>query len=1173
MGPEYPSSVAGIARADAVTAVGAPIREYELADRFRPTGAPVLLSGIHAVARLLIEQRERDRARGARTASFVSGYPGSPLGGLDLVLASLPELRERPDFALVPGMNEELAATAVWGSQLPLPGRPSPFSGTVGVWYGKSPGVDRAGDALRSGNVFGANPKGGVLVLAGDDPGAKSSTLPSASEPVLAAYGLPVLAPRSSEEIVTFGLLGVELSRVSGCWIALKLVTDVADGAWSIERDFAALDITVPEIEWAGKPWAYRQETAPDPPGAILAEQELAGPRWQMVSAFARANALNAVEIDTTDAWLGIIAPGKTYDDTLQALIDLGIDADAARRRGIRIMRIGMLHPLEREGIRELARGLETVLVIEEKQGFVERQVRDALYGAADTPAVIGKRDLRGELLVPADGELTAARVAEALRRVLSPRIEVRAALDLPAARLPALSVQRNAYFCSGCPHNRSTVALEGSLTGGGIGCHGLVAMMDRPASAVVGLTQMGGEGAQWIGQSFSHEGGHLFQNIGDGTFFHSGQLAVQACVAAGVDITFKLLHNTAVAMTGGQDAVGAISVPEITRKLEAEGVRRTIVCAEEPRRYKGAGTALAANAEVWDRSRLDEAQRVLRDIPGVTVLIYDQRCAAEVRRLRRRGHLPPRSLRVVVNEDICEGCGDCGRKSNCLSVQPVETPLGRKVRIDQTSCNTDYSCLEGDCPSFVTVEVDPRQQPTAAGDLPVAPAVPDPSFTATDTTYNVFLVGIGGTGVVTVNQVLATAAFLDGLHVRTLDQTGMSQKAGPVVSHLRMAREELEPANRVGVGQADCYLALDVLTGSESRNLVHASPRRTSAFVSTSEIPTGAMVERSAAPDFPPGEALLERIRSSARDVSDLDTLTAANALFGHTTPSHFLLVGAAFQAGALPISAAAIERALELNGVGVAANLEAFRWGRVAIADSSAFAAAVAMTAGAPRPLHPLSGSPLAGPTRDAAAVRAQHLVEYGGERLARGYLAAVEDAWQAERRVTDRTDFSRAVAVGLHRALAYKDEYEVARLLTSPTFGDWIRKQTPGARRVRYQIHPPLLRALGLRKKLSLGPAWTPFLKLLARLRFLRGTLLDPFGHTRMRRTERALAREYRALVSELSATLDPGGYEHAVAVASAIDLVCGYEEIKLESLERYRERLAELGAGGERTAEAA
>lgn len=1120
----------------------------------------MLLGGIHAVARLVVELRERDAAHGLRTATFVSGYPGSPLGGLDLALASIAELRERPDFRLVPAVNEEIAATSVWGSQLPLPGGASPWDGAVGIWYGKAPGVDRSGDAFRTGNLFGASPTGGVLVLAGDDPGPKSSTVPSASEATLASFGLPVLAPATSEEIVELGLLGVALSRASGCWVALKIVTDVADGAWSVRRDFRRLEIVVPEIEWEGRRWTYGQQGKPGPDTAVIAERELVGPRWRMVEEFARANRLDVTEVEAGEAWLGILAPGKACDDVLQALLDLGLDREEAARRGIRVRRVRMVYPLDAEGLRAFARGLETLLVVEEKQPFVESQAVRALYGVAGSPAVIGKRDGEGRPLVPADGELTAPRVAEALRRVLGPRVELREPPRPGRPELPVLPVRRTAYFCSGCPHNRSTMVPQGSTACGGIGCHGLVGMMERESSAVTGITQMGGEGAQWIGQSFAAGGGHLFQNVGDGTFFHSGQLSLQACVAAGVDITFKLLYNATVGMTGGQDVVGARSVAELTRKLEAEGVRRTIVCTDEPERYRG--VAVASNAEVWDRSRLDEAQRLLREIRGVTVLLYDQRCAAEARRLRKRGALPPRPMRVVINEEVCEGCGDCGRKSNCLSVQPVGTELGVKRRIDQTSCNTDYSCLEGDCPSFVTVDIDPAR-PTPER-LPEPPAAPEPSRPERAGTFNVFLAGVGGTGVVTVNQVLATAALLDGLEVRTLDQTGISQKAGPVVSHLRLARGEIEPSNRVGPSSADCYFALDLLTAADARNLAYTAPERTAAYVSTSEVPTGEMVERSTEVGFPSGELLLSRIRSSVREARTLDTLAAAKALFGHTTPCHFLLVGAAYQAGSLPISAAAIERAIELNRVGVASNLAAFRWGRVAVADPEAFAAATRRVERPPLPRYPLDESPLAGPTREAAAVRAAHLVAYGGRALARDYLAAVEEAWRAERRVTDRTDFSRAVAVGLHRALAYKDEYEVARLLTNPAFAAFVREEVPGARRIRYQLQPPLLRALGLRRKVSLGPAWRPLLAGLARLRFLRGTPLDLFGYTRVRRAERALAREYRALVAALTASLDAASYDHAVAAAEAIELVRGYEEIKIAGIERHRERLAELGA---------
>ena len=613
--------------------------------------------------------------------------------------------------------------------------------------------------------------------------------------------------------------------------------------------------------------------------------------------------------------------------------------------------------------------------------------------------------------------------------------------------------------------------------------------------------------------------------------------------------------------MTGGQDAAGALTVPELTRKLAAEGVRRTIVLTDELDRYRR--VALADNASVRDRDRLAEAQQELRETPGVTVLIYDQQCANQARRLRKRGKLPVRTMRVLINPDVCEGCGDCGRKSNCLSVQPLDTPLGVKRRIDQTSCNTDYSCLDGDCPSFVTVDVDPSARRRVA--TPEPPAVPHPPPPAPDGTFNVLFAGVGGTGVVTVNQVLATAALLDGMKVNTLDQTGMSQKAGPVISHLRMARDRLEPSNRVGHGQAHCYVALDVLTGSEPANLAYADSERTAAFVSTTEVPTGPMVEGSYTAGFPAMEDLLARIGSSTRETFHLDTFGAAEALFGSTTPGHFLLVGAALQSGALPIRAEAVERGIELNGVGVAENVAAFRWGRVAVADPAAFTRAVAREDATSRPVDPLPGSPLAGATREAAAVRVPQLEAFGSRALARSYLDAVEAAWEAERRVTGRTDYSEAVAAGLHKALAYKDEYEVARLLTRPEFLASIGAELPGVQRVHYRLHPPLLRSLGLKGKLALDARWAvPFLRALARMRFLRGTRLDPFGYARVRRVERTLAREYSELCASLTASLDAEGYDRAVEVARAIELVRGYEGIKLGNLERYRERLAELGA---------
>ncbi|HEX4251176.1 MAG TPA: indolepyruvate ferredoxin oxidoreductase family protein, partial [Pseudonocardia sp.] len=1104
----------------------------------------------------------------------------SPLGVLDKALAGAPELVETAGLKFVPAVNEELAATAVWGSQVEVPGRRREFDGAVGVWYGKAPGVDRAGDPMRHGNICGADPRGGVLVLAGDDPACKSSTIPCMSERTLAGFGLPVLFPGTAEEIVRLGRYGVALSRASGLWVGMKIVADVADGVWTVDGAVSDVPITVPQLDWEGRPWRYEQVPMLLPPASLQAEEQLYGPRWAMLHEFLKVNPVNAVEVGPPDAWLGIVAGGKTFHDVRQALLDLGLDDDALRRSGIRLLRLGMIHPLQRDLVREFAEGLDTVLVVEEKTAFIEAAVRDALYRQPNAPEVIGSADATGAPLVPVAGELTSGALAGPLRRVLRARPEVADRLAPPdlASRpvLELLPVSRTPYFCSGCPHSRSTLLPEGSVAGGGIGCHAMVALAGRPGTEVSSMTQMGGEGAQWIGQSALLASGdgsalHMFQNIGDGTFAHSGQLAVQACIAAGVSITYKILYNRAVAMTGGQDAEAGLEVPALTRKLAAEGVVRIIVCADEPERYKELD-ALATNARLWHRDRLDEAQRELAAVPGVTVLIYDQRCAAESRRLRKRGTIPIRPTRVVINEAVCEGCGDCGVQSNCLSVQPVETEYGRKTRIDQTSCNTDYTCLKGDCPSFVTVQVPAGGVRKTPRNRPEAPEVPDLPWHAPLGTTDVFLAGIGGTGIVTVNQVLGSAAVRDGLAVHGVDQTGMSQKAGPVTSHLRVAAaaDGLAPANRVGSAQAHCYLAFDPLVGADAKNLSYASRATTTAVVSTSEVPTGAMV-RDPSVVSPSGATLLGRISDSVRELVAVDAAGAALALFGDAMPATFLLVGAAYQSGALPFSAAAIEWAIELNGVAVAANTAAFRWGRVAVADPAAFAsatgsgAAVGAAATPAVPVLPagLDLGELAGETRRLATARAAQLVGFQDLATARRYLAVVRAAWSAERTLGERTDYSEAVAHGLHKLTAYKDEYEVARLLTDPEFERRLAEEVPGGTKMRYRLHPPVLRAMGRDQKIAFGPWLRPVLRGLAKGKRLRGTPLDPFGRTEVRQLERELRDSYTAMVARLTGALSAESYDTAVAAAKAADLVRGYEGVKEANVARYRARLAELG----------
>lgn len=1135
--------------------------EFDLSSRYSAGAGPVLLTGVQAIARMLVEQHAAVAAAGLRTASFVSGYQGSPLGGLDQTLARASELRENAGLTLVPGVNEELAATAVWGSQVEVPGHERTVDGAVGVWYGKAPGVDRAGDPLRHGNMCGAHRHGGVLVLAGDDPSCKSSTIPCISERTLAGFGLPVLYPGSAGEIVRLGRFGVAMSRASGMWVGMKITADVADGLYTVGGDEGHVEITVPEIEWDGKPWEYRQIPMLTPPASLEAEAQMYGPRSAMLRAFLAANPINTVEVDGNEAWLGIVAGGKAFTDVRQALRDLGLDDDGCRRAGIKLLRLGMIHPLERDLLRDFATGLSTVLVVEEKSAFVESAVRDVLYGLPAAPEVIGSASSDGSPLVPVAGELTAGVLVGPLRRVLGDRVPLEPVRREPP-KLELLPVSRTPYFCSGCPHNRSTVVPEGAVAGGGIGCHAMVALTHRPESEVTSITQMGGEGAQWIGQAPFTGAGHMFQNMGDGTFAHSGQLAVQACVAAGVSITYKLLYNRAVAMTGGQDAEAGLEVPALTAKLLAEGVAKIIVCADEPERYRSLA-ALPPGVDLWHRDRFDEAQKALASVEGVSVLVYDQRCAAESRRLRKRGTLAVRPTRVIINEAVCEGCGDCGVKSNCLSVQPVDTEYGRKTRIDQTSCNTDYSCLAGDCPSFVTVELPPGTS-AARPDLKEPPAVPDVQRPAAG---DVFLAGIGGTGIVTVNQVLGSAAVRDGLAVHGVDQTGLSQKAGPVTSHLRMAADAatLGPANRVGVGTAGCYLAFDALVGADGKNLAYAAADHTVGVVSTSPVPTGAMVRDASvvAPDVP---ALVERLRGVTREVVALDGQAASTALFGDAMPANLLLVGAAYQAGALPISAEAIEWAIELNGVAVAVNTAAFRWGRVAVADPAAFAAATGtVTAVAPvAPLPPsISLRELAGETRRLVEIRAAQLVGFQNERTARRYVDDVLAVWRAERRLGPDTAFSEAVARGLHRLTAYKDEYEVARLLTDPVFEARLAAEVPGGTQQRYRLHPPMLKAMGRSRKIALGPWIKPVLQTLARGKALRGTALDPFGRTAIRRLERTLRDDYRAMVLRLTNELSARTYATATAAAEAADLVRGYEDVKLANVERYRTRLSELG----------
>src|SRR6266496_3554720 len=895
--------------------------------------------------------------------------------------------------------------------------------------------------------------------------------------------------------------------------------------------------------------------------------------RLELAKLYAYQNKLNHITVPTPDAWLGIMTTGKTYFDVRQALVELGLDDEALRRHGIRILKIGMLFPMEPRVVREFARGLEEILVIEEKRAFLEMFAKDLLYGMPDRPRIVGKRDEEDRLLVEVVGELDPDLIARAIAKRIARKLRIESVearirhIDELKHRPKPFTIARTAFFCSGCPHNRSTVVPEGSVAAAGIGCHGMAMGMDR---GIIGVTHMGAEGAQWVGISPFTETPHLFQNIGDGTLFHSGSLAINYAIAAGVNITYKILYNSAVAMTGGQDAAGALPVPALTRRLEADGVKRIIITTDHPENYKGA--SIAGNCEVWHRDRLLEAQSVLAAAPGVTALIHDQQCAAEKRRLRKRGKLLDPALRVHINERVCEGCGDCGKKSNCLSVQPVETEFGRKTQIHQSSCNKDYSCLLGDCPSFLAVEPIGAPQKREKRLTPLDVELPEPAHRVPRDGFALHMMGIGGTGVVTVNQILGTAAMLDGRDVRGLDQTGLSQKGGPVVSDLRIASRPIEISNKVSAGGADLYLGFDLLVATDPVNLDKAESGRTIAVVSTSKIPTGRMVVDTSL-EFPElGGTLMSLDRVTRKDANVyLDAQAMAEALFNDHMATNFIMVGAAYQAGALPISAASLETAIRLNGVSVEMNQLAFRWGRMAVLDARRVESAVVQAQGKVEPVRALSAEARAlvdasgatGELKRLLEIRVPELIAYQDAGYARQYVDFVTRiAGEESRKTPGRTGLSEAVARHLFKLMAYKDEYEVARLHLAAAVEAELHARFGHGMPYYWHLHPPLLRALGLKQKIRVGSWFRPAFQALRAMKGLRGTALDVFGYARVRREERALVGEYRGLIERALGSLSPATHDAAVALGDLPDMIRGYEDVKLDSVRHFRARAVEL-----------
>lgn len=1156
---------------------------YRLSDRYTSDTGTVFMTGIQALARLPIEQLRVDRAAGLRSAAFASGYPGSPLGGLDGAFDAA--IRAVPDlpFTHQPGINEEYAATAVMGSQLACTRPDATYDGVIGLWYGKAPGIDRAGDAIRHAVFAGTDPNGGAVALVGDDPLAKSSTVPSSSAGSLADKHIPVLYPATPAEALDLGRHAIAMSRATGLWTGLKIVADVADGGGNVELDPNRVRPVIPEID--GKPYAHLPDATLVPPHVISLEREIYEVRYQLVLDYAALNHLNQVTVDPPDAWIGLVSGGVTYGEIREALARLGLRSDAeVAAAGIRLLKLQMPIPFNASTIRGFAKGLTEIAVLEEKHPNVESLVKDALYNQSHHPLVVGKFDEHGEAITPGHGSLTADNMIEPIRRRLTPRIGHLLAPPRPEREQIPLSVSRTPFFCSGCPHNRSAVVEPGTLVGAGIGCHTMVMLQGGERfGEITGLTCMGNEGTQWIGMAPFIEAGHITQNIGDGTYFHSGRLAVAAAVAAGVDITYKLLWNGAVAMTGGQDPTGRLPLGDVAAILLGQGVKKVLVTSDDVDRTLREG--VPHGVEVWGRERLAEAQKTLAGIAGVTVLIHDQRCAAELRRDRKRGRLAEPTTRVVINERVCEGCGDCASISNCLSVQPVETPFGRKTRIDQHSCNLDLSCLEGDCPAFTTITASRRRQSrriragadrrarvadsSQAGRLPAPPEPPEPPR-AGEADVNVHITGVGGTGVVTVSQILGTAAMLDGTQASSLDQIGLSQKAGPVVSDLRLSRSAPADSGRVGSGQADLLLAFDLLVAASWTGLSAADPQRTAVVGSTALAPPGAKIAEPGL-EMPETSELLERIASvtlpERRHWADAGAL--CEALVGDSVAANVFVVGMAVQAGLLPISPGSTEEAIRLNGVAVERNVAAFRWGRAQVADPEAVQAAAAArsassTTEAPPGLNgdieALAAHP--GRLRNTLTLLTAELAAFQDIALARRFLADLAPVREAELALDPTSDrLTLTSARGLHKLMAYKDEYEVARLLLldDPALAEVAE---PGDK-VAWRLHPPTLRAVGRRTKMSFGVAWArPLMRLLATGRRLRGTRLDPFGRAEVRRVERAVIDEYRSALHAAVDGLSAGGFERAVEIAGTPELVRGYEDIKLRSVERFRERLAEL-----------
>jgi indolepyruvate ferredoxin oxidoreductase len=1137
-----------------------PLAAVTLDDKYALEEGRVYLTGTQALVRLPIMQRQRDAASGLNTGCFIAGYRGSPLGGFDQALWGARRFLDSNHIKFQPAINEEIGATSVWGSQQIglFPG--AKYDGVFAIWYGKGPGVDRSGDPLKHGNSAGTAPHGGVLAIAGDDHTCKSSTLAHQSELAFIDAAIPILNPAGVEDILDLGLYGWAMSRYSGCWVGFKTVAETMDSSASINLHPDRVSIVTPQ-DFVMPPGGLSIRW-PDTP----LDQEMRLHRWKLdaVRAFARANKLDRIVIDSREPRFGIVTTGKSYLDVCQALDDLGIDAAEAEAIGLRVYKVAMAWPLEPHGVRAFAEGLEEVLVVEEKRAVIETQLKEQLFNwpVNSRPRVIGKHDETGEWILPSPGELSPAQIARVIAKRLtrfrqSPRIAERLAFleekekQLSGNVVPFL---RTPYFCSGCPHNTSTKLPEGSRALAGIGCHYLSQFMDRSTAT---FSQMGGEGAAWIGQSPFVETPHVFANIGDGTYTHSGILAIRAAVAAKVNMTYKVLFNDAVAMTGGQPLDGSLTVPRVARQLAAEGVAPIVIVSDEPEKYPP-GTDFPPGSTVRHRDDLDEIQRDIREFKGVSAIVYDQTCAAEKRRRRKRGRFPDPAKRVVINDLVCEGCGDCSTQSNCVSVVPVETEFGRKRAIDQSSCNKDYSCLKGFCPSFVTVEGGnlKKREGGDAGEAGL-PDLPEPALPAFTDPYGILVTGVGGTGVVTIGALLGMAAHLEGKGVTVLDMTGLAQKGGAVLSHVRIAASpEAIHAVRIANGGARLLLGCDLVVSASGEALSKLRPGETHAIINSHETITGDFTRN---PDLAFPQRDLRRAVENAvgqGGAEFLDATGLATGLLGDSLATNLFMLGFAYQRGLVPVSGEAILRAIELNGTAVEFNRRAFRWGRRAALDQELVASRAQPADAAPE-THRLSET-----LDEIIARRTAFLTEYQNATYAARYTQWIDRVRATETAaLAGSTALTDAAARALFKLMAYKDEYEVARLYTDTGFVKRIGEQFEGDYRLKFHLAPPLTAGRdpvsGHLIKHEYGPWMLTGFRVLAKLKFLRGTVFDIFGRTEERRAERTAIAEYEAQLGEIVATLTESNHAIATELAALPLEIRGFGHIK----EANRQRVAQ------------